>query len=97
MEEWKVIKDNPKYSISSIGRVKFNATDYILKRHYDKDGYVDVALSVSKNKAIYRRIHRLVAEAFIPNPKNYLMVNHTNGIKDDNRVENLEWWITDIM
>lgn len=91
MEEWKVIKDNPKYSISSIGRVKFNATDYILKRHYDKDGYVDVALSVSKNKAIYRRIHRLVAEAFIPNPKNYPMVNHTNGIKDDNRVENLEW------
>jgi uncharacterized HNH endonuclease L245 len=91
MEEWKVIKDNPKYSISSIGRIKFNATGYILKPHYDKDGYIDAALSVSKYKAIYRRAHRLVAEAFIPNPNNYPVVNHINCVKDDNRVENLEW------
>lgn len=91
MEEWVVIKDNPKYSISSIGRVKFNATGYILKPHYDKDGYIDVALSVSKYKSIYRRVHRLVAEAFIPNPNNHPVVNHINCVKDDNRVENLEW------
>ena len=91
MEEWAIIKDNPKYSISSIGRVKFNATGYILKPHYDKDGYVDVALSVSKYKSIYRRVHRLVAEAFIPNPNNYPVVNHINCVKNDNRVENLEW------
>ena len=59
----------------------------ILKGKYDKDGYIEFHLS---NK-IYVRAHRLVAETFIPNPDNKETVNHVNGIKDENSVENLEW------
>lgn len=91
MEIWRNIKDYPDYQVSNMGRVKSlgnNKTrkEKILKLQSDKDGYVIVGLNSKTFK-----VHRLVAQAFIPNPNNYPVVNHKNEIKDDNRVENLEW------
>lgn len=62
----------------------------ILKQYKNNAGYMQVQLSY-QYKSIPKRVHRLVAETFLNNPHNYKCVNHINGDKTDNRVENLEW------
>ena len=61
-----------------------------LKQNKTWNGYMIVYLSIGK-KYQWFTVHRLVAEAFIPNPQNLSDVNHINGNKSDNRLENLEW------
>lgn len=82
------------YDISNNGRIRthknFAGLKYLLQIK-EKNGYTKVGLRLPKTKAKHIRIHRLVAQAFIPNPENKPMVNHINGIKHDNRIENLEW------
>lgn len=63
----------------------------ILKQRLSRKGYLQVSLTNSQNKITNESAHRLIAEAFIPNSENKSQVNHKNGIKTDNRVENLEW------
>jgi len=105
MEEiWKDIKDfEGLYQVSNFGRVKSLAKSWNLQngKYFSKEekimiggfntfGYRHVTL-MKNNKAYCKKIHRLVAEAFLDNPNNYPQVNHINGIKSDNRLENLEW------
>ena len=92
MEEeiWKDIEEFPSYQASDLGRIRNKNTGFIKNVYYDNDGYVKVTLV--KNKRSYRKtVHRLVAEAFLGGEHPGLQVNHKNGIKDDNRLINLEW------
>ena len=104
MEEWRDVEGyEGLYQVSNEGRVKtlgrtvnYNdgRTRYfepkILSQHYDKDGYCQVCFSID-GKTYQKKVHRLVAQAFIPNPNNYPMVNHKDECKTNNFVENLEW------
>ena len=98
MEEeiWKPIKDyEGLYEVSNLGRVKslnYRGTgkEKILKNTERSNGYLAIGL-IKNGKTKMFRVHRLVAEAFIPNPENKPCVDHINTIRDDNRVENLRW------
>lgn len=95
MEEiWKVIEEAPNYEVSNMGRVRNNTTKRVLNPGAQgATGYkqVNIVTVNSNGKQQKRYIHRLVAIAFIPNPKNKREVDHINGDKLDNRAENLDW------
>ena len=100
-EEWKEIDGfDGRYLISNLGRLKqsirFDSQGrkaggkmFLLNRR-DKDGYCIAQLRYN-NKIKYLRVHRLVAQAFVPNPSKKPFVDHINTVKDDNRAENLRW------
>lgn len=90
-EVWKPIEEvDGKYEVSNLGRIRNPNTGCIRKLAY-KHGYTRININDQNGKELHRSVHRLVAQAFIPNPDNKPQVNHINGIHDDNRVENLEW------
>lgn len=95
-EVWKDIKGyEGLYQISNQGRVKSVKKDLIMSPCIRQHGYLAVQLfgrgGHPKRGFKTFSIHRLVAEAFIPNPESKTEVNHINEDKTDNRVENLEW------
>lgn len=86
----KIIKDYPNYYIYDNGDVMNMQTQKILKGSVSEHGYKYYRLSKNGEKKMFYA-HRLVAEAFIPNPNNYSIVNHKDGNKLNNNIDNLEW------
>jgi len=104
MEVWKDIKGSEgRYQISNKGRVKslerkvnnhtgeLTVKEKILKQRPDEKGYMRIDIKDNSGKRKYYGIHRLVASVFIPNPDNKPQVNHIDGNKANNDVDNLEW------
>ena len=105
-EIWKDIPNfEGYYKISNLGRIKSvtrKAKVKILNNDYrtikgqlispakTRDGYLKVSLS-KNHKRYYFKVHRLAAQAFIPNTNNYPCINHKDENKENNRVDNLEW------
>ena len=78
------------YLISNTGRIFSIRSQRELIVKPKHTGYMDIELNIN-GKVYYKRIHRLVAEAFIPNPENKPYINHKDGNKLNNNVTNLEW------
>ena len=87
-ELWAPIAGFP-YEVSETGQVR-NLRGRVKTPRQKRNGYFQVAL-YRDGRAHHIGVHRLVAEAFIPNPNGKSTVNHINGVKGDNRAVNLEW------
>lgn len=105
LEVWKDINDFPNYQVSNLGRVKSRKRytnvgiknqkqclrkEKILKQNKDHKGYMQVIL-YNKNGYKHFKVHRLVADAFITKIDSKNHINHIDGNKEHNFVDNLEW------
>lgn len=90
MEKWKDYIHN--YQVSNLGRLRNKITKTILKQTKAKNGYMCVVISLgSRENKKSIKVHRAVAELFLPNPYNLPEINHKNGDKTCNAYWNLEW------
>lgn len=93
MEIWKdIIGYEGLYQVSNFGRVKsmHKAKHIIVKISKNNNGYMCFNLN-KNNRHKHARLHRIIAQAFIPNPENKSQVNHIDGDKLNNSIDNLEW------
>ena len=90
MEEWKVVKEFPNYEVSSLGRVRSSRTKTLRHAYIGNNGY-PVFKFIKDGHRYSKQLHRIVATEFIDNPMNYPIINHIDGNKENNSIDNLEW------
>ena len=91
IQHWRTISKAPRYKISIDGEVYSLISQKIKLSYPDKKGYMRVQLYLPKGITVTHKVHRLVAQTFIPNPDNKPQVNHMDGDKTNNHISNLEW------
>lgn len=90
MKTWFPLNNFPGYEITAGGRVRCAKTKKVKKQSLSDGGYFRVSIT-KDSKESTMRVHRLVAETFLPNPDNKPYVNHKDGNKQNNKRSNLEW------
>lgn len=90
MEQWKFVYGYPHLIVSNTGKVRSLLLDREIKAFVSNRGYLRVPLC-KDGKTKFAHVHRLVAEAFIPNPNGYDTVDHIDGNKLNNNADNLQW------
>lgn len=103
IEEWKYIDNtNNLYMVSNLGKVKsmprkiktpygsYMTKENILKGSKNQKGYIQIEYNINKKRYV-QQLHRIVAKVFIPNPLDKPQINHKDGNKENNKVNNLEW------
>ena len=88
--EWRTVKEYDHYEVNQYGDIRHKKRQYILKPRQNKGGYLYVNFKINGRNTNFA-VHRIVANAFIPNPKGYTEVNHKDYDRTNNCVSNLEW------
>jgi predicted XRE-type DNA-binding protein len=91
MEKYHTIPHFQKYEITKSGKVRYKGKEKLKSTFVGSTGYYMVHLNDKNGNSKLRRVHRLLAKTFIPNPENKKYVNHKDGNKLNNNLDNLEW------